>query len=49
MRFKIEYTVGRFPDSEIVECDTVGELSIAIELIMHETGLLRNQITVHEL
>ena len=49
MRFSIEYTVGRFPHSEIVECTTVGELSKAIELIMIEKELLKSQITVNEL
>jgi hypothetical protein len=48
MIFSIEYNIGRFPHSEIVECTTVGELSIAIELVMLEKELLRSQITVHE-
>jgi hypothetical protein len=48
MRFSITYTIGRLPYTEIVNCTTVGELSIAIELVMLENDLLRSQITVHE-
>jgi hypothetical protein len=48
MNFSITYTIGRLPFNEIVTCTTVGELSMAIELVMLENDLLRNQITVHE-
>ena len=48
MNFSIAYTIGRLPYTEIVNCTTVGELSIAIELVMLENDLLRSQITVHE-
>jgi hypothetical protein len=49
MKFGITYTVGRVPYSEIITCDTVGELSIAIQLVMIENDISRNQITIHEL
>jgi hypothetical protein len=48
MNFSITYTIGRLPYTEIVNCTTVGELSIAIELVMLENDLLRSQITIHE-
>lgn len=48
MRFSITYTIGRLPFTETVTCTTVGELCMAIELVMHENDLFRSQITVHE-
>jgi hypothetical protein len=49
MSFSITYTIGRLPFTEIVNCTTVGELCMAIELVMLENDLFRSQITVHEL
>jgi hypothetical protein len=39
---------GRLPFTETVTCTTVGELCMAIELVMLENDLFRSQITVHE-
>jgi hypothetical protein len=46
--FILTYTIGRLPFTEIVNCTTVGELSMAIELVMLENDISRNQITIHE-
>jgi hypothetical protein len=48
MNFSITYTIGRLPFTETVNCTTVGELCMAIELVMLENDLFRSQITVHE-
>jgi hypothetical protein len=47
--FILTYIIGRLPFNETVNCTTVGELSMAIELVMLENDLFRSQITVHEL
>ena len=49
MNFSITYTIGRLPFTETVTCTTVGELCMAIELVMLENDLFRSQITVNEL
>lgn len=48
MIFNITYTVDKLQVTDKVTCDTVGDLIRAIELVMNENSLLRNQITVHE-
>jgi|LauGreDrversion4_2_1035121.scaffolds.fasta_scaffold849960_3 hypothetical protein len=49
MRFSINYTVGRFPHSDIVTCVTVGDLIRAIDLVLYENKLNREEIKVEEI
>jgi hypothetical protein len=46
MIFNITYTVGRIKVTDTVTCDTVGELSNVIKLILNENNLSLEQITI---
>lgn len=49
MKFSIIYTVGKLQVTDKVTCTTVGDLIRAIDLVMFENKLSRNEINVEEI